>query len=46
MRVNIVSTIGTVKTAGIIFSIIGANHRPAKNPKTTVGKAAMVSMTG
>ena len=39
-------TINMPTTAGKICSRSGANQRPAKNPRTTVGKASMISTTG
>ncbi len=44
--VNIVNTIGIVKIAGTTFSIIGASHKPARNPNITVGSAAIISIIG
>ena len=32
--------------AGILFSTRGASQRPAKKPRTTLGSAAIISITG
>ena len=37
---------GKIIIAGKIFSINGASHNPARKPSTTLGSAAIISMTG
>ena len=39
-------TSGITKMPGTICSTIGASQRPARNPSTTLGSAAMISTTG
>ena len=34
------------KREGTLFSIIGANHKAAKNPNTTEGREAIISIVG
>ena len=45
-RMHTASTSGSRASPGTIRSTMGASHRPARKPSTTLGSAAMISTTG
>ena len=40
------STSGNMNSPGTMRSTRGASHSPARKPRTTLGRAAMISTTG